>query len=625
MTRRFLTAMATALILYGVVGARLGQAQQPAEPAKSAPADLPPDPGAEPETNPLPPAEPPPADVPAKGKAKAPGTPRAEPEPALPGEKTAPPGDPFGPETGPATPDAKADDVTRTQAPGGDGSTLPPAKEPQGGAPPAAGSAPKGDPFILPPDRLPQGANTVSLTVEVQAPPNANLNRPMKLKIFVKNSGVGPAMGILVHDHLPENLTFVKSEPPPTENVGGILMWQLDSLAGGAERVITVTATPTRTGDFDHAPTVSLRTGSKSRTMVKHPKLKVELTHEETGSVLKGRPVTFAVRVTNNGDGPARGVVLHANLTSGLKHEAGQSLEVVFKDYLKRDILGPGESEAIPLEVDAVSGGEQLCKVFADSPDVEETPASRAEAKVTVVEPKLVLELKGSTERYTDTVASYTLTVTNPGTATARNVVAAAWLPDLSGTLLDRTPSEVRFIAKERKLWWAVGDLEPNKTKEMKFNVRLGGVGLFKVEAAAKADTCAQQSSTWSTHVTGMPDIKCIVVARTRVLDVGEETIYEVRLSNDGSKEANNLSVKAVLTPNLRVEDTSGTDQKATSTTPERTDALFPAINLPPRGEQALTLRVKAMKAGAAKCTVTVIHDDFQTETSTTTKVSEPK
>ena len=150
------------------------------------------------------------------------------------------------------------------------------------------------------------------------------------------------------------------------------------------------------------------------------------------------------------------------------------------------------------------------------------------------------------------------------------------------------------------------------------------GVGIFKVDAKAKAEGCPVDIKTTSTHVTGMPNIKCLVIAQTSVLDVGEETVYEVQLKNAGTKEATNLSVVAALT-NLRVEETGGTDQKAVSKTEAHTDATFPPITLPPGGSQTLTIRVKAIKAGTAKCTVTVSHDDFATETSTTTKVMEPK
>ncbi len=317
----------------------------------------------------------------------------------------------------------------------------------------------------------------------------------MKFKILVKNSGTTTVMGVMVRDPLPEGLEFVKAEPECAQ-VGNILTWHLESLTGGQERVLTVTAIPRKTGDVDHAPTISLRMGSKSRTMVKHPKLKVEIATSETGKVLKGRPVTFKVLVTNNGTGPAKGVILHADLSSGLKHDEGSSLIVNFKDYSGKDTLGPGESEAIDLEVDAAAGGRQECKVYAESPDVEESPEAKGVATVEVVEPKIVLELKGPSIKYTDSIGSYTLTVTNPGTATARNVVTAAFLPTLGGGKLvpDFSPSEAVWEPALRRLWLRVGDLEPGAKKELKFNVQLSGVGIYKVAAAGMADNLPRQS-----------------------------------------------------------------------------------------------------------------------------------
>lgn len=646
MIRRLLIAMVAGLMVVGAVGARLGQAQGPPDnkPTPTAPADdAPPSfPTDSPADAPAPadkddpfPADPkvPPVEPRAKPKASAPkpaeALPKAptEPEAAPPGRDDPPGGEVVPPD--PVRPDApKADDdVVRVQTPAGDGSGLPPAKErPPGSA--STATPPLGDPFILSPDRLPLTASTGSLTVEVQAPPSANLNRPVKFKILVKNSGTSTVMGVMVRDRLPDGLEFVKSEPECAQ-VENMLVWHLESLTGGQERVLIVTAIPRKPGEVDHAPTVSLRMGSKSRTMVKQPKLKVEITHSETGKVLKGRPLTFNVRVTNTGTGPAKGVVLHADLSAGLKHDEGPSLIVDFKAYSGKDTLGPGESEAIDLEVDASAGGLQECKVYAESPDVEESPEAKGVVKVEVVEPKIVLELKGPSLKYTDSIGSYVLTVTNPGSATARNVVAAAFLPTPGGGKLvrDYTPSEANWDPEKRRLWLRVGDLEPGAKKELRFNVQLGGVGLYKVEAGAQADRCPRESITTTTEVKGMHDIKCEVIARTKVLDVGEETIYVVRLTNNGTKEAANVLVSADLSENLKIVDTSGTDKDnaAKSTSEGAHDAKFPALNIAPRGAHELTLRVKAIKAGKATCKVKVVHEDSETEYSSTTKVMEPR
>ena len=636
MLRRILIASASALVLFGAVSPRLlGQAQDPA-PAPTRPADAPIPPaegdgpaplGSPSDDVPLLPVREPEnrpkdKDTPAKKPVPRRADPQTDPAPAPPPAPTpaAPAPDPVAAPDAPEAGSPRRDEeVVPARADEGANPLAPAKDNPHAPAP----SGPSADPMILPAERLAQGPSTASLTVEVQAPPNANLNKPLKFKIFVKNSGAAPAMGVTVQDRLPEGMDFVKSDPPAAQ-IGPVLRWQLDSLAAGAEKAITVTAIPRVEREFDHAATVSLRTGSKSRTLVKRPRLKVELTHDDTGPVLRGKGVRFAVRVSNVGTGPARGVLLHADLTSGLKHEAGSSLMVVFKDYLGKDTLAPGESESLDLDVDAVSGGDQSCKVFAESPDVEDAPEAHAEAHASVVEPKLELSLSGSGERYTDTVATYTLTVANSGTATARKVVAAAFLPDIGGEL-DQKPPGTTYTPETRRLYWPVGDLAKGEKKSLPFNVRLRGVGQFKVDASARAVDCPDLSDSRSTQVVGMPDVKCLVIAQTRVMDVGEEITYEVQLKNVGSKEASKLKVTATVTDNLEITLADGTDKEASSTRRDRHDCAFPPIDLAPKDTKTLTLRVKALKAGTAECTVAVEHDDFKTRTSTTTKVQEPK
>jgi hypothetical protein len=80
------------------------------------------------------------------------------------------------------------------------------------------------------------------------------------------------------------------------------------------------------------------------------------------------------------------------------------------------------------------------------------------------------------------------------------------------------------------------------------------------------------------------------------------------------------------LTPNLKIVDTTGTQEKAKSTTEKDPhDAKFPALNIPPKGVQVLTILVKATEPGPSKCSVKVVHEDSIIENSTTTKVVLPR
>ena len=166
--------------------------------------------------------------------------------------------------------------------------------------------------------------------------------------------------------------------------------------------------------------------GSKSRTTVREPKLKVEQT-ATSGKVLKGQPVTFKITISNPGDGPARNVVVQAKLSPGLRHESGEPNDQnLFEQTL--DQIEPHQRVVLDaLVADTLLAGEQTCVVVAQSTDVTTSrDDARSVATVTVIEPKLKVTIAGDEKRFTDTIATYTITVENPGTATAHNVYVAA-------------------------------------------------------------------------------------------------------------------------------------------------------------------------------------------------------
>ena len=333
-----------------------------------------------------------------------------------------------------------------------------------------------------PRDSVPLGKQSYGLSVDVQSPQFANLNQDTTLKIVVRNSGQSDALSVIVADELPDTLQFVSSEPP-AQSRDQILTWTLDKIAAGADHTIAVRVRPLKTGAFDHAATVTMIAGSKSRTIVRQPRLKVEQT-VSPGHVEKGQQVEFKIRVSNTGDGPARNVLIQATLSPGLRHDAGTPNE---QNMLEQTIdrLDPGTHlDLDPLIVDAVGGGDQACSVLVKSRDVVTAagdPDSKHTQAVAVTEPKLVIKLTGPSEQYTDTEAPYTLTVTNPGTAPTRKVTARAIL-QISGQLI-RASQGYKYDPETRNLDWIIPQLAPGQTQTCTNSTRTSGVGIYRVRA----------------------------------------------------------------------------------------------------------------------------------------------
>jgi uncharacterized repeat protein (TIGR01451 family) len=496
-----------------------------------------------------------------------------------------------------------------------DGS-LPPAtvRPGQSGTPSPPSTARESDPaFVLPSDRLPIGRQCVGLTVEVVSPQVLNINQTGTLKVVVKNNGQTDALGVVVRDELPPSLTFLSSQPE-AQRIEALLSWSLGTIPAGSERLIRLTVKPTKVGSFDHAATVTMMAGGRSQTLVREPKLKVEQT-VTSGKILLRKPAQFTISVSNPGDGPARNVVIQAKLSPGLKHESGEPNEQnLFEQTI--DLINPGQRvELDTLVADTTVGGEQSCEVVAKSPDVVYDPADAHSLKtISVVEPKLGMTVAGPDKRYTDTVAKYEITLENPGTAPARNVRIQATVP-VSGRLLAPLPAGARWDPQTKKISWTRPQLDPGEKAVLAFEVRMGGVGLYQVAAEARADGPLLAKDTISTDVTGLADVDLEVTENRRVVDVGDATVFKIKIVNKGTKEATGIRVSAKLSDNIEPTEISGTDQDGNfDRRPEQRLAVFPQIPRLGAGKQIeLAIRVKATKDGPAVCRVMLDYDD-QTE-----------
>ncbi len=303
---------------------------------------------------------------------------------------------------------------------------------------------------------------------------------------------------------------------------------------------------------------------------------------------------------------------IQAKLSAGLRHDdAAEKGE--YETSLPE--LAPGQTETLDaLVADAQLGGQQTCIVTAASDDVvfkkEDAECTKT---ILVVEPKLSLLLEGPAERYTDTVADYTIKLENPGDANVRKVRVLATLP-VSGRLV-KVPPEGRYDSTTRRLSWALDLLEPGKPVVFPFQVRMGGIGSYDVIAEAVAEGRSKAKDRKNTDVKGIADVDLVVSESKRVLDVGGETTFQIRLRNYGTKEATNLLVTANLSSNLEFEKAAwGAQDLQVGHRKDDNSLKFAGIEKLAPGKEILvevTVRVVGDTPKLATCRVFMIHDDL--------------
>ncbi len=151
-----------------------------------------------------------------------------------------------------------------------------------------------------------------------------------------------------------------------------------------------------------------------------------------------GEEVGLTILVSNPGSGAADNVVLQAKIPASLRHPAGADLEY------EVGVLKPKESRQLELKLIAVEAGTINLPLIA-----------RAEANLTadgrfdmeVIAPRLEVALEGPKRRFLEREATYTLSVSNPGTAPARQVLTrlSVTSPPVSAiSLTPTTPGNTR-------------------------------------------------------------------------------------------------------------------------------------------------------------------------------------
>ena len=487
---------------------------------------------------------------------------------------------------------------------------------PAGGPPPVASDISGAG--LSAADRLPLGKQAVAVTVDVLAPTSMNLKQPATLKLIVRNTGIADAYNVRIDDELPDGLKFLSSQPDMlVSGTGQHLSLLLPLLTAGSDKVITIKVEPQKVGPFDHAATVKFETGCKTRTTVLQPRLKVDIIANPTGGkVLRGQQVEFKVSIHNTGDGPARNVAILAKLSPGLKHDSGPRVDEQMVYELSIPELPQNATEKLdPLVADAILGGEQFCTVTAKSPDVVfEKEEAENTKRIEVVEPKLNIAIEGPDQRYTDTIADYKITLTNPGTAAARKIQVLATLP-VNGVLVKK-PRDATYDATSSKLYWRVDQLEAGpKSQTFPFQVRVGGKGSYEVIADAIGEGGLKPHARKTTDVIGMPDVDLVVSESKRVVDVGGQTTFQIRIRNYGTEDAKNLQVSAEMSPNLNFVKygSANSDVRANWGEVKHTLIFDKIDKLGPNKEIILGVMVSVggPQPKIATCRVFVTHDDL--------------
>ena len=206
--------------------------------------------------------------------------------------------------------------------------------------------------------------------------------------------------------------------------------------------------------------------------------------------------------------------------------------------------------------------------------------------------PELKVNVNGPKAQFVGTVATYAVTVRNPGNAPARNVNLSIALP--TGAKYLSGIERATVAAAGDKLQWTLETLSPESEQNFLLKCRLGATGVGRLQLVASADDDLAARAETVVQVDGVADLTLNVKDPAGPMPVGEETIYEVLVRNRGTKEAQGIEVSGYFSRGVEPTSAEGA--------PSRLDTgqvvFQPLASLAPGEEVVFKIHARAEVAG---------------------------
>ena len=449
----------------------------------------------------------------------------------------------------------------------------------------------------VPGERTLEGPQTPSLTLEKFAPAEIQVGKPATFEIRVRNVGQAPAQQVVVTDHVPRGTKLIDAQPQPEQNADGSLAWQLDTMQPGDEVSIQMNLMPQQEGEIGSVAQVGFAAHATARAICTRPLLKIE--HTVPQQVMIGETLTMAITVTNPGSGAASGVVIEEDVPEGLSHVAGRELEY------EVGTLRPGESKRLELTLKAEKAGVITNTIHAHG---EAGLVAEHNAQVEVIAPQLQVDVNGPKKRFLERQATHTLSVANPGTAAARDVELVAYLP--KGLKFVDTDSQGQYDPQQHAVYWSLEELPASKAGAVKLTTLPIEPGEQRLRIEGHAERGLSVANEQIVQVEAAAELIYTITDLSDPIEVGAETVYQIRVSNVGTKVATNIRINAILPAEMRALGGEG-PTKAVSDA-QRVN-FEPIARLNPQDEAVFQVQAQALRPGDHLLKVQVSSEEWPT------------
>ncbi len=446
-----------------------------------------------------------------------------------------------------------------------------------------------------PGDKKLEGTQAPSVTLEKIAPPEIQVGKAATFQVVVRNVGPVEAADVEVIDAVPQGTQLLGTTPKANVGPRGEIIWKLGNMKSGDESKLEVEVMPVTEGEIGSVAVVQFRSTASVRTVATKPELVLELTSPP--QVMIGGDAKIGIKLSNPGTGAAEKVVLSEKVPAGLQHPAGSELEFEVGE------LKPGESRQLDLTLHAVQAGKFANKLVVEGDANLHTEQT---ANIEVIAPAISVALNGPGLRYLDRQAKYTVSVSNPGTAPAKEVDLVTQLP--KGMQFVDASDSGHYDSNSHTVVWSLAELPAGQSGSVTLTALAKEPGEQKFRTEGRASGGLSDVNEQVTVVEGVAAVLFTVADVEDPVEVGGSATYEIHVVNQGSKAANHVQVGALLPPEMKP---TGAEGPAKFALDGQRVVFEPLARLAPKADVTYKVTAQCQSPGDLRIKVQVQTDEM--------------
>lgn len=389
-----------------------------------------------------------------------------------------------------------------------------------------------------------------SLSFETAGPKTIRIGREARYRISMFNRGNADARDVIVKVHLPAWAEITRSNStvgaPQVEldrDRNFVVTWELGQLTIDGKEDLMLGIVPRDSRPFDLSVGWTLA-AAQSTTQIEVQEPKLEMVVNGAQDVLYGETSIYSIILSNPGTGDAENVTL--SLMPLTPHQDIAGTRTI-------GTLKAGERKTIELELTAHQAGQLQVRAIANA---EGGLRADAAQEVLVRRANLDVAIIGPPRNFAGTEATYKVRIENTGDATAEQAAAAAVIPATASYLSSNDGG--KFDSANNRIQWIVGTLRPGAVRVLEFRCVLEAAGENRIDISSMADGDVQLTKSVVTQVEALADLKLYVNDPKGAVSVGQDSIYEVKIVNRGTKTAEDINVVGYFSEGIEPLDVRG-------------------------------------------------------------------